>query len=488
MTSHRANRDDTAPTISAKFREHFKTSKAEDFLQRNRNTIMNFFVRNPNSHNNRNPSTSSPRWAIDEFNKSYTVKEMMGEGSFGTVHKVRSRIRSRVNGLLHNKQTDFTFACKTIPKSKVEDIRILKAECSNLEDVRGHPHLLEYKRTFEDDDEVHIITELLEGGELYETILEFHKKRASFAEDDSAWMVRNILDGLSYCHDVMGIVHRDLKASNFMFKRKIDITDRDKRNRADSRARMSQNLRDIKIIDFGLSTKIDPDTGKVQGCMGTPYYVAPEVLTEVFYDTKCDVWSAGVIAYLILSKQLPFQGKDEVETIDILKNVEHHQPKYDSARWMTLDPLAVHFCKTLLQTDPSKRPTAREAMSHPWIVKHCGKPPAQRPRINPEHTIAAEPTEEEDEELKPPSPLDSPTLKLDETFDSERSNCTRDTARSMSPSNIQRCVGMDPIPERHNRSSKKLFKKNSMKRWFSGKSQRAESETVHFIDNIQYDK
>lgn len=487
MTFHGTKSDDTTPTLSEKFRQRYylNSHKAEDFIKRNHKSIMNFFVRNPNSHNNRNPPNSPSRWAMDEFKKSYTLKEKMGEGSFGTVHKVRSRIRSRVNGLIHNKQSNFTFACKTIPKSKVEDISILKAECSNLEEVRGHPHLLEYKRTFEDDDEVHIITELLEGGELYETILEFQKIRASFAEEDSAWMVRNILDGLSYCHDVMGIVHRDLKASNFMFKEKIDIPDRGKRNRADIRARMSQNLRDIKIIDFGLSTKIDPDTRKVKGCMGTPYYVAPEVLTEEFYDSKCDVWSTGVIAYLILSKQLPFQAKDEAETIDILKNAENHQPKYDSARWMTLDPLAINFCKALLQKDPSKRPTAREAMSHPWIVKHCGEPPAQRPRINLEHSIAIEPTEEEDEELRSPSSLGSLKLAETETFDSERSNCTRETVRSMSPSGIQRCIGMDPIPERYNRSSKKLFKKNSMQRWFSGKSQRAELETIQFVSNME---
>merc|ERR1719343_1618285 len=157
-----------------------------------------------------------------------------------------------------------------------------------------------------------------------------------------------------------------MKASNFMFKRKLNLTG--KKSKANI-TQISQNLRDIKIIDFELSTKINPETKKVKGCLGTPYYVAPEVLTEESYDSKCDVWSIGVIAYLILSRQLPFQGKDEEETISFLMEADNYKPKYDSARWRSLDPQAIDFCQSLLQIDPSKRPTAREAMSHPWIVK-----------------------------------------------------------------------------------------------------------------------
>jgi len=378
---------------------------------------MNFFVRNPNSHNNRNPSKDSSRWSLsDEFNSRYDLQEFMGEGCFGTVHKVRSRIRNRIRGGLFSlKQNNSTYACKTIRRSKVEDIRMLKEECSNLEDVRGHPHLLDFEQTLEDDKEVHIISELLEGAELYDAIIELKKQRTYFTEEDSAWMVHNILDGLSYCHDVIGIVHRDLKASNFMFKRKVDIPRRGKHDKA-NKTRNHRNLRNIKIIDFGMSTKIDPHTGKVKGCMGTSYYVAPEVLTEDSYNSKCDVWSIGVITYLILSKQLPYQGKDEQETVRFLESAEKHQPTYDSMRWRTLDPQTVAFCKSLLQVDPSKRPTAREAMSHPWIVKHCGQPPPQRRRINMEHSIVVDKT----------APLslvmrDSLTFKTSCSWDSQRS-------------------------------------------------------------------
>lgn len=386
----------------------------------------------------------------------------MGEGCFGTVHKVRSRIRSRSRGGIFNRNQQF-LACKTIKKSKLEDINMLREECSNLEDVRGHPHLLEFEQTFEDDKEVHIISELLEGGDLYEAIIEMKKRRAFFSEEDSAWMVRNILDGLSYCHDVIGIVHRDLKASNFMFKNNIETEGKNKKSK-NNKTLISENLRNIKIIDFGLSTKIDPETGKVEGCLGTPYYVAPEVLTNEPYDSKCDVWSAGVIAYLILSRTLPYQGKDEEETLNFLMDADNHQPKYTSNRWMTLDPLAVHFCKSLLEVDPLKRPTAREAMSHPWIVKHCGQALPQRPRINLEHSITV--VETEDETLVPSS----------ESFDSQRSSCTHETHKTSvffegllyEEEDMRNCSS----------KSKSNQKKNPLQRLFSpGKSKRTNARS-----------
>lgn len=407
-------------------------------------------MKNSDVRNSRHRSNGTSRWDCKELNSSYEVKEKMGEGCFGTVHKVRSRIRNRSGGFFDFKQRSSSYACKTVPISRAEDILLLREECANLEAVRGHPHLLNFERTLEDDDNVHIVTELLEGGELHDTIIEMSRNRAFFADDDSAWMIRNILDGLSYCHDVTGIVHRDMKASNFMFKRKINLNV--KKNKA-NRARLSKNLRDIKIIDFGLSTKINPNTGKVKGCLGTPYYVAPEVLNEEFYDSKCDVWSVGVIAYLILSRKLPFQGKDEESTVHMLQDAENHQPKYDSIRWKQLDPLAVDFCKSLLQVDPTKRPTAREAMSHPWIVKHCGHPPPQQSRINIEESIIMESMVNYDEVDLVASTLGS------ESFDSLRTtNCSIDL--------------MDPIPEH-------TQKKNLLQRFFSTSDKDYRQEIAH---------
>mmetsp|Transcript_12352 Transcript_12352/g.28986 ORF Transcript_12352/g.28986 Transcript_12352/m.28986 type:complete len:468 (+) Transcript_12352:393-1796(+) len=373
--------------------------------------MINLFARR-HPIDEKNDSRESSRWALDKIQTSFILKEIIGEGCFGTVRRVRSRGK-KTNGVKKLLKRPYTYACKTIPRSKVDDVNLLKEECSNLESVRGHPHLLEFEKAYEDNDEVHIITELLEGGDLYDAVIEMTKLKSFFRDEDAAWMVRNILDGLSYCHDVTGIVHRDLKASNFMFKHKTDISSSNKQG-------ISENLRGIKIIDYGLSTKIDPETGQVEGCLGTPYYVAPEVLTEEPYDSKCDVWSAGVIAYLILSKTLPFQGKDENETVRILMDVDNHQPTYDSYRWLTVEPEAVAFCKFLLKTNPTERPTAREAMSHPWIVKHCGSPPAQRSLINPVHSIGvlSKPDQSQEEHIEDSRPPAIVFARSSDSFDS----------------------------------------------------------------------
>jgi len=289
------------------------------------------------------------------------------------------------------------------------NLDMLKEEISNLESVRHHPHIVDFEYAYEDEHEIHIITELLEGGELYETICQLMEEAGDsttphthththtyFALEDCAYMIRNIVDALSYCHEVAGIVHRDLNASNFMFKQKIKIPKNKKKkkktpphSKKKRRTGKKQNqnnntysnkkLREIKIIDFGLSTKVDPDTGYVSGAVGTPYYVAPEVLTDEHYTNKCDVWSVGVIAYLLLSLTLPYQGQDECDTITMLMEMEKHPVNYSTTpRWQYLqqhEREAISFCQCLLQQDPTQRPSMREALSHPWIVKHCGVPP-----------------------------------------------------------------------------------------------------------------
>lgn len=306
------------------------------------------------------------KWLLENVEDKYILGKVMGIGSFGTVRKVQLRDDSshgwtkKLHSLIHPPKYH---GCKTISKESVDgDVNILKQEVCNLELAKGHPRLLQIEQVFEDKDNVHIITELITGGELYTKISEMQQRCRYFDDEDAAFMVRNILHGISYLHDVAGIVHRDLKVSNFMFRQS---------------STGHNNIRDIKIIDFGLSQKVHPNTGLVTGCVGNAYYVAPEVLSADSYTTKVDIWSVGVIAYLILSLTLPFQAKDERETIMMLQNINNHKPTYSSKRWKNVDQDAVDFCKLLMQIDPSLRPTAREAMNHPWIVKYCGKSPLE---------------------------------------------------------------------------------------------------------------
>ena len=338
------------------------------------------------------------------------------------------------------------------------DLVLLYREIYHLHTMKGHPYFVHLYDVFEDSQHIHLITELCTGGELYELALKTANDDTGHGLDESSLvipLVRNILDAISYCHEVQHIVHRDLKASNFLFKSADDLTH-------------------VKIIDFGLSCYVpskqqldcyshglcvkedcnscddkctsctkethlstddeggekialirttsssldeeecsydnDSTTEKEQSCgvqpqqkwdehepshqhancdimhyglgvmtsrVGTPYYVAPEVLTQDEYTNKCDVWSIGVIAYLLCSGTLPILGKDERETVHLLMDPTV-QVEFPKETWQD-KPLAEEFCKSLLQKDPKLRPTARQAMSHEWIVQQCGVPPALPP-------------------------------------------------------------------------------------------------------------
>jgi calcium-dependent protein kinase len=272
-------------------------------------------------------------------------------------------------------------------------MEILRREVRHLRTVR-HPYIIEFEDVFEDAKHIHLITELCSGGELYDHVVnKSQSPEKHFSEEDAVHIIRNILDAISYCHDVHHIVHRDLKASNFLFLNPDTTTH-------------------IKIIDFGLSRyvprrscdggpdcstcssnnkddendKQDTKNANAAACcglgvmssrVGTPYYVAPEVLTQESYTNKCDVWSIGVIAYLVLSGSLPFHAADERQTIKLL--ISDQQAEFPLEIWETISPQAQDFCRTLLQKDPNERPTARDAMRHEWIVHHCGDPPPLPP-------------------------------------------------------------------------------------------------------------
>ena len=161
------------------------------------------------------------------------------------------------------------------------------------------------------------------------------------------------------------VVHRDLKASNFMFAWPPPGSNTD-----------------IKIIDFGLSRRTRAlDDDDADGCgddiasilksqVGTPYYVAPEMLTGESYTPLCDVWSIGVIAYSILSRgRLPFCGEDEAATIKLLKDPDL-QVEFPDEIWERYTPFAKEFCRTLLQKDPTLRPTARQVLTSKWFQHH----------------------------------------------------------------------------------------------------------------------
>lgn len=256
----------------------------------------------------------------------------IGHGHYGVVRKCMDR------------ETKIWYAIKSIRKAKVARVDVLKREIQILQEV-DHPNIIRLIEVHEDVKYLHLITELYTGGELYDRIMaKTESPEGHFSEKDAAKLVRSILGAIAYCHDVKQIVHRDLKPENFLFASEDEDAE-------------------IKIIDFGLS-RHDTQIGVMNTRVGTPYYVAPEVLKKV-YTKSCDIWSIGVITYILLCGYPPFYGDSDRQIFDSVRNGTFDFP---SPEWDTISDHAKAFVTYLLQTNPSKRPMASEALEHEWIM------------------------------------------------------------------------------------------------------------------------
>jgi len=199
-----------------------------------------------------------------------------------------------------------------------------------------HPHVARLFDVYETDEYLHLVMECLEGGELFDRVTE----RKRYSEQDAAEAARQMLLALNYLHS-HGIVHRDLKLENFLY----DFKHGDH----------------LKLIDFGFSKVWDPNIKMHVSC-GTLSYVAPEVLDKS-YTKQCDLWSLGVIAFILLAGYMPFSGSEQVQKAKISAG-EYTLKK---ERWSTVSEEALGFVQALLQVNPDKRLTAEQALEHPWI-------------------------------------------------------------------------------------------------------------------------
>ncbi|KOM57187.1 hypothetical protein LR48_Vigan11g021900 [Vigna angularis] len=218
----------------------------------------------------------------------------------------------------------------------IEDVR---REVKILKALSGHQHLVKYHDAFEDANNVYIVMELCEGGELLDRIL---SRGGKYSEEDAKVIVLQILSVVAFCH-LQGVVHRDLKPENFLFTSRSEDAD-------------------MKLIDFGLSDFIRPDE-RLNDIVGSAYYVAPEVLHRS-YSLEADIWSIGVIAYILLCGSRPFWARTES---GIFRAVLRADPNFDDLPWPTASAEAKDFVKRLLNKDYRKRMTAVQALSHPWL-------------------------------------------------------------------------------------------------------------------------
>lgn len=219
-----------------------------------------------------------------------------------------------------------------------KDIEDVRREIGILQHLSGQPNIVEFKGAYEDKNNVHLVMELCSGGELFDRITE----RGSYSEKEAAKIGRQIVNVVHSCH-FLGVIHRDLKPENFL------LVNRDESS-------------PLKATDFGLSVFIEE--GKVYGdVVGSAYYVAPEVLRRN-YGKEIDVWSAGVILYILLSGVPPFWAETERGIFEeILKN----RLDLESPPWPSISNGAKDLIKKMLTVDPKKRITASEALEDPWL-------------------------------------------------------------------------------------------------------------------------
>ncbi|KAF7458403.1 calcium-dependent protein kinase CDPK5 [Cryptosporidium felis] len=256
----------------------------------------------------------------------------LGRGSYGSVVKAI------------DKQSGAQRAVKIILKPKLENINRLKREILIMKRL-DHPNIIKLFEVFEDTNYLYFVMEICTGGELFDRII----KRGHFSERYAAVIMRQVFSAIAYCHS-NEFMHRDLKPENLLF--------------SDS----SPNSL-LKVIDWGFAAKC-PKTHKFTSVVGTPYYVAPEVLYGS-YSKLCDLWSAGVILYILLCGYPPFHGKDNVE---ILRKVKIGQYSLEHNSWKYVSDSAKDLIRRLLMIDPNKRISAQDALNHPWIKSLISSP------------------------------------------------------------------------------------------------------------------
>lgn len=238
-------------------------------------------------------------------------------------------------------------AVKTMGKQGLNEI-----EQGQLQDevevslLLDHPHIVRLEEVFETDDELHLVMELLDGGDLCDAL----ERRGKYPEEAAAQAIRQMLLAVRYLHDRKA-VHRDLKLDHFMYE--------------------NPGSNHLKLIDFGFAQFYDPSGEQLSFQCGSFQYVAPEVLAGA-YTEKADLWSMGVIVYMLLCGESPWKGSDA----NVMKMIKAGKPCFSPFLFNSLSQGAQKLVRSLLTADPERRPSADEALRDPWLLARCGALPA----------------------------------------------------------------------------------------------------------------
>lgn len=274
---------------------------------------------------------------VDKYSKKSNLRKdfefisNLGNGSFGKVRLFRSILSKELK-----------YAVKTIKKENMNKVlyNCIKGEVDILRKL-DHPSIVKYYETFEDQVYIHIVMEYLSGDNLSKVIS--LKKHNKFVEKDMSMIFRQLLKALCFIHN-RNIVHRDIKPENILFSQKDDFST-------------------LKLIDFGLATST---MAKDRKSCGSPYYMSPEIIDGKF-SPKSDLWSVGVIIYMMICGKVPFGGNNMNEVLDKIQFKKFDKKLLVKAK---ASEEVIDLITKLLDKDPDKRPTAIEALEHPWFRKY----------------------------------------------------------------------------------------------------------------------
>jgi len=268
---------------------------------------------------------------MTDIKNDYTFKKVLGTGSFAHVY------------LAVDVENNQEYAIKSIQKALIQSKSNFMALVNEIDILRSlnHPTITKLHKVYESPHHIHLVLDYAPGGDLLHRIL----NKGPFSEEKAAKLIKNILKVLEYLES-KNIAHRDIKLENILMM-------------------SDDNDNKIKITDFGLASLTT--TELTQNC-GSPGYVAPEILKKKPYGSKVDVFSVGVVLYIILSGRAPFAGKNPRETL--IKNRDCAILFYDEY-WKNISRQAINAVLYLTRSQPKIRPSAKEALEHEWFLKYC---------------------------------------------------------------------------------------------------------------------
>ncbi|KAM3143579.1 hypothetical protein pb186bvf_004341 [Paramecium bursaria] len=272
----------------------------------------------------------------------YENKDKIGQGAYGKVYRATHRVTKQVR------------AVKVINKGIIKYKERLMNEITIMEQM-DHPNVLRLFETFEDNENLYMVLEICQGGDVFDKVLE----KGNMTVDESFKIYLQFMRAVNY-YQGFNIVHRDLKPENFLFHTKND-------------------LNTLNVIDFGIAKRVE---GKLKTKSGTAYYVAPEVL-EGSYDNKCDIWSAGVILYVILCGYPPFYGENEKE---ILTEIKSGNLQFEGDEWAQIsqdikDFVQLHICPA------EQRLSSSQLLNHQLLEGFIQKFSQDFPRVISMNTV-----------------------------------------------------------------------------------------------------